>query len=57
MIEIKNKDGELTPEQEKFHDHWRGFPVFVCRALGDVLVGCFGWTKEEADEASTGLEI
>ena len=52
LVEVKRKGGELTGDQEVFHDRWRGFPVLVAYDLGDVLIRGFCWTPQEAEEVS-----
>jgi hypothetical protein len=37
LLEVKAKDGKLTPQQEKWHQNWNG-PVYVVRTIDEALV-------------------
>lgn len=37
LVEVKYKDGVLTPDQRKFHDFWMGAPVVVIRSVEEAL--------------------
>lgn len=37
LVEIKTPDGALTPSQRRFHEEWRGGPLFVIASEADVL--------------------
>ena len=39
FLELKRKDGVLSPEQEVFHEILRkqGYKVVVCRSLNDCI--------------------
>jgi len=36
LLEVKNKGGALTPDQEAWHQSWHGQPVAVVRTFGDA---------------------
>ena len=36
LVEIKSKDGKLSPEQERFHREWKG-EIYEARTLDDVI--------------------
>lgn len=36
LVELKTKEGKLTPDQVEFHASWQG-QIAVCRTLEEVL--------------------
>lgn len=36
LVEVKNGDGKLTPDEAAWHDKWRDAPVYICRGVEDV---------------------
>lgn len=37
LVEVKEDDGTLTPDQVAFHRDWRGAPPVVVRSQDDVI--------------------
>lgn len=49
VIEVKTKDGSLTPDEEDFFGRWYGLPAIVATKPSEILEW-FGWSLEEGEE-------
>lgn len=47
LVEIKTRDGSLTPAQKRFHSEWRGGPLIVVTCEADVLAAVETLTKKQ----------